>query len=270
MPADAGSSQVEDPFIDNQDATNVEDPFLEEEDEMNVDDPFIDQDIGTGPDNPDDENPPDNRDVDEPLPDVDNVVGEQAPLGDGDGDAQPLGEGDDDDVEPFNDIGDGDGNGNGPNFFAHDEDYFEFEEVDDYLTILKFLSKEWIKVEIEHRVSHVASEAFWELGKKWFNRLFNAKKAQKITKKTPSFVHIRRQLHLDYVPPVRMDLGYLDTETGEVVIVEDSPITPKKEFPSPRFQKMWEIGHVKVKIFSTIEYGIVYCSKVCCVYVLEM
>lgn len=41
----------------------------------------------------------------------------------------------------------------------------EFVETDDYDTILKFLSKEWLKTELNHRVSKTAANAFWNLGK---------------------------------------------------------------------------------------------------------
>ena len=126
-----------------------------------------------------------------------------------------------------------------------DED-FDFEEVDDYFTILKYLSKEWLKLERNHQVSKVASEAMWDLAKTWFHKLFMTKNAQGVTRKTPSFIHLRRLLYRDYVPPVHMEIGYLEKETGDVTVMEDTPITPKNRFPPHRYQKLWDIAHVKV------------------------
>ena len=122
----------------------------------------------------------------------------------------------------------------------------EFQEVDDYETILKYLTKEWLKIELEHKVSKIASEAFWKLGKKWFHRLSNAKSAQNILRKTPCFTHNRRKLYNDYVPTIHMEFGYADKETGDITIVEDSDITPVGRFPRHRFRKLWEISHVEV------------------------
>ena len=132
-----------------------------------------------------------------------------------------------------------------------DEDAFDDNDIeagDDYFDILKFLSKEWIKVEVGHRVSKVASEAFWELGKEWFRRLFESKKRQNIRRKTPTFIHLRRQMYKNYVPPIYIELGYLNKDNGELTIIEDTTITPTKQFPSHRFKKLWEIAHVKVHI----------------------
>ena len=84
----------------------------------------------------------------------------------------------------------------------------EFEEMDDYSTILKHLTKEWLQIELDHRVSKAASAAFWDLGKQWFHRLFTIKKLQRIGRKTPGFTHMRKQLYQDYVPPIRMDIGF--------------------------------------------------------------
>ena len=136
----------------------------------------------------------------------------------------------------------------------------ELDEMDDYSTILKHFTKEWLQIELDHRVSKAASAAFWNLGKQWFHRLFTIKNLQRIGRKTPGFSHLRKQLYLDYVPPIRMDLGYLDKDTGNLIIVEDTQITPQKQFPRLRYQKLFEIGHVKVTQQSTL-FTFVYLKK---------
>ena len=123
-----------------------------------------------------------------------------------------------------------------------------FEEVDDYKTIFNYLCKEWLNIEVDHRVSKVASEAFWSLAKTWFHLMFKAKEIEKNNRKTPSFVHIRRQFHKKYVPPITLKFGFKDKETGAVSIVHDT-VTPKNRFPPNRFEKLWEVASVQVFIF---------------------
>lgn len=150
--------------------------------------------------------------------------------------------------------GDGDAHEDDPENFDENEAEEsgmedEMEDIinaDDYETIYKHLSKEWLEVEINHRVSKVATNAFWDLAMEWFHRMFVAKKEQNVRKKTPKFPHIRRLLHKDYVPPIKMSFGYKDKESGDMTIVEDSLITPKGRFPANQFDKMYEISHVEV------------------------
>ena len=118
----------------------------------------------------------------------------------------------------------------------------EFEQADDYHALLKFLAKKWLDTELTHHISKEAGNALWDLGKKWFHRLFQAKEAQNVRRKTPAFVHIRRKMYTDYVPPIHMDFGYEHKDTGEITIVKDSSVTPT----FPNHQKNWEIGHVQV------------------------
>ena len=123
----------------------------------------------------------------------------------------------------------------------------EYHDEDDYDVILTHLSKEWLKIELNHQVSKVATQTFWELGKKWFHRMFLAKQSQNISKKTPSFVHIRRKMNLNYVPPITLELAYQDKRTGEFSVVEES-ITPRARFPPHEYTKVWEIAHVQVTL----------------------
>lgn len=132
-----------------------------------------------------------------------------------------------------------------------DPDDNGFEEIDDYDTILKHLSKKWLEVERTHNVSKTCSDAFWELGKEWFHKLFTTKANQNVRRKTPSFVHIRRRLYDDHVPPVKMQIAYKHKDSGELTVLEDSLVTPKSKFPAHEYHKMWEIAHIEVKNFFT-------------------
>lgn len=121
-----------------------------------------------------------------------------------------------------------------------------FHEGDDYETIFEHLCREWIQVERNHRVSKVASDAYWALGKAWFHRLFTTKSRQNIRKKTPQFTHIRRNLYKNFVPPVKLSICYQKKDSGMLTVVEDTLVTPKKQFPPHQYTKMWEIARVEV------------------------
>ena len=241
---------VEDPFVHNDDDVMDEDPFVPDDDVMN-EDPFLDDDDDVMDEDPaviSDEdylwaNEVHNSEGGDPGddgPDGNETGGGGSKGDDPDGD-NPEGD-DPDGDDPEGDDPEGDDPGDEP---------FENEEVDDdYFNILKYLSKEWLTIELDHRVSKVASEAMWDLAKTWFHKLFTVKAAQGVGRKTPSFIHTRRMLYKDYVPTVRMELGYLDKQSGDLTIVEDTPITPKSRFPSHRYQKLWEIAHVKVTSFT--------------------
>ena len=122
----------------------------------------------------------------------------------------------------------------------------EFFEVDDYNTILEHVSKEWVKNELDHNVSKVASQEMWKLAKTWFHRLFLAKETQNVTRKTPSITHLRRKMYDKYVPPIKMQFGYENKETGEVTVVDDTEVTPRARFPPNQYRKLWEIAHLEV------------------------
>ena len=126
-----------------------------------------------------------------------------------------------------------------------DPEIDEFVEVDDYATMLQHLSEEWMKIELSHQVSKVASGAFWEVGKSWFQRMFQAKELQQIQRKTPSFLHIRRQMYSSMVPKLHTETGYQSKDTGIVTVVRDSAV-PRDQYPPHEYSKVWEVAYVEV------------------------
>lgn len=52
-------------------------------------------------------------------------------------------------------------------------------------------------------------------------------------------------MHRDLLPPIDIEIGYKDKTSGEISVVNDS-ITPLKRFPEGQFEKLYEIGTVKV------------------------
>ena len=111
---------------------------------------------------------------------------------------------------------------------------------------MKHFSKEWHKVELTHHVSKAATDAFWKLGKEWFHNLLETKSIQGVRRKTPDFVHLRRGLLNDYVPPVHLEIGYQHKQTGEITVIEDTLVTPRNRFPCHEYDKVWEIANVEV------------------------
>ena len=187
----------------------------------------------------------DNHDVHEELESDDNIDGGAAEDGDV---LNNLGAAAEDDEFGFVGNGeelagdvDGDDDDDDPV-----EEFQNIEELDDYDTIFKFLTKEWMKVELNHNISKVASETLWTLAKTWFPRLFRAKEMQDIRRKTTSFVHIRRQMNIQFVPRITMKFAFENKETGVMTIVNDSEVTPKSRFPPNLFQKVWEIASIEV------------------------
>ena len=117
--------------------------------------------------------------------------------------------------------------------------------------MLEKLSKDWILLELKHRTSKSASEDFWELAEKAFPKLYQAKIDETVLKNIPKFVSQRRKLYNSYVPPVKMEIGYLNKETQEVVVVEGDK-TPISRFNPQKFEKVYEVASVKVIYFSMI------------------
>ena len=102
-------------------------------------------------------------------------------------------------------------------------------------------------MEIDHSVSKCASEQFWKIGLQYFHRLNNAFG----TKKTNQFNSIRKKIYKDKIPPIDLEIGYKDKTSGEVILVNDN-ITPVKQFPPSKFEKLYEIGTVQVSFFNIL------------------
>lgn len=101
--------------------------------------------------------------------------------------------------------------------------------------------------EIHHNISKEASNDLFEISKKWFHKLMIAKDEEGIAKNVPQFVHLRRLLYNKNVPEVKMDVSYLNKETGESLLLEDLEKMPRaSEYPPTKFIKQFEVATVKV------------------------
>ena len=128
---------------------------------------------------------------------------------------------------------------------SEDED-FNFD-MEDYDSIYEKIKSKWLNTEIHHCVSKSASEAFWNIGLQLFPKLHSAEGRRK---KTPQFQSIRNNMYNNLIPPVELEIGYRNKASGEITVIKDS-ITPLKRFPPDKYEKLYEIGTVKVNVYPT-------------------
>lgn len=102
---------------------------------------------------------------------------------------------------------------------------------------------------MHHRVSKEASNAFFEIGKKWFHLLIEAKEKEGKAGDILQFVHLRRLLHKKHVPRIDMEVGYVHKISGEETVVENVEHMPVSKFPPNEYLKKYEIASVKVIFF---------------------
>ena len=134
-----------------------------------------------------------------------------------------------------------------PDFDSDSDQYSNHSnESSNYHDLLDEISKKWLIVELDHCVSKAASDAYWKLALKHFHGLLEAKKEEKITRKTPQFTHVRRTLRKKFVPPITMELGYRNTNTNEESHIVSTNI-PRNQFPKPDYTQLYEIASVKVR-----------------------
>ena len=117
--------------------------------------------------------------------------------------------------------------------------------VEDYDSIFEDLKSKWLLTEINHSVSKCASESFWKIAVHYFPKLSSAIGR----KKTTQFKTIRRQLHNDLLPNIDLEIVYKNKVSGQLHTVRNS-VTPVKNYPSDKFEKLYEIGTIKVCYFS--------------------
>ena len=106
--------------------------------------------------------------------------------------------------------------------------------------MLQKLSEDWMDLELKHRCSKRASDDFWNLAKEVFPKLHRAKTNARIYREVPLFTSQRRK-----VPPVKLEIWYLNKETQEEVVVEGHK-TPVSRFNPTYFDKLYEVATVEV------------------------
>ena len=133
-----------------------------------------------------------------------------------------------------------------PFFSASDDEPLPEVINEDYSGILHDLAKKWLVIELKHRVSKTTSNAFWELAKTMFPSLSRAKIEERVYKRVPKFQSQRRRLFKDNLPKIKLEIGYMNKETREIVVVE-SDKTPVSRFSPHEYEKLYEVASVEVK-----------------------
>ena len=121
-------------------------------------------------------------------------------------------------------------------------------EEEDYASIFSQIKSQWLLTEIEHSVSKSASEMFWRIAMENFPKVKSAQEKEK-KKKIPQFQSVRNHMYDNLLPPIDLEIAYKNRETGIIQIVKDTN-TPLKKFPPSKFDKLYEIGTIKVSYCS--------------------
>lgn len=119
--------------------------------------------------------------------------------------------------------------------------------LSDYESLFHSLSKDWLFLELKHRVSKTATQEFWSLALKSFPKLLQKKDEENVKKKIPQFRSIRQKLYDDYLPEIFLEVAYEVKETGDTIILRDLTKTPLKQFPPSKYRKLYEAVKVKVR-----------------------
>ena len=98
-------------------------------------------------------------------------------------------------------------------------------------------------IEVNHRVSHEASDLLWRLANEAFHDLYVAKGDS--GRKIPQFPHLRNKLY-EVTPKVRMEIGYQHKEDGNISIVKDVTKIPVSRHPPCTYKRLYEIASVDV------------------------
>ena len=134
-------------------------------------------------------------------------------------------------------------------------------EEKDYFSLLKDLANDWLGIELNHHVSKSATDAFWSLALEKKFPLFETKQRQQVRRKTPQFQQMRNILS-EKIPPIKMTMGFIHKETGELVVEENLHSTPLKMYGPAEYRKAYEIASVKViiilRVFSTITFIFIF------------
>ena len=133
-----------------------------------------------------------------------------------------------------------------------DDDEEEEENTDEegpplpnsFKDILAKFSEDWLSNEVHHKVSKVATSDFWNICSKYMFSITEAFTKEK-KKKFPKFEHIRRKLKKEKVPKIHLKTGFVNKETQELSI-ENTEKLPVLQYPQDKFEKVFEIAHVKV------------------------
>lgn len=131
------------------------------------------------------------------------------------------------------------------NTSSDDEDN---EDEITFVSLLDDFSKKWLELQLTHHVSLAASNQFWNLAIKQIHEIFKKKEQEKVKRKIPQFLHVRKMIYKDLCPEIKMSFVFLNKLDGSLIRVNGEQ-TPLSQFQrDPNYQKLFEEAHIEVKI----------------------
>lgn len=122
-----------------------------------------------------------------------------------------------------------------------DSEHESDTEDESYDSIFQKLKSKWLLIETAHKVSKCASDLFWRTALQFFPKL----KATRDNKKTQQFKTLRRNVYDEILPSISLQIGYKHRASGNIVVVNDT-YTHRKQYSPTEYDKLYEIGTVKV------------------------
>lgn len=108
------------------------------------------------------------------------------------------------------------------------------------------MSNQWLQVQLTHKVSLTAANAFWKLSFKHLKEIFDLKEAEGVKRKIPQFQQVRKNIYKDLCPDVKMRFAFLNKNDNTVIIVEDDKTPMNKYQRNPQYQKLYEEARIEV------------------------
>ena len=117
----------------------------------------------------------------------------------------------------------------------------DVQDEDDYDDLLESLCKEWLLIEIKHKVSKIASNEFWNLAIQKLHRI-----QQLSDKRIAQFQQQRRKLFASFVPQINLDVSYANNDTDEIFDITNTESILISKYPRDAYTKLFESASVKV------------------------
>ena len=128
-----------------------------------------------------------------------------------------------------------------------DDDDDDEDEENSFESLFLSFSNQWLHTQLTHHVSLAASNDFWKLSFKYVSKILEFKFNEGVKSKIPQFLQIRKNIHRNICPDIRMNFVFLNKTDNSLVRVNVDH-TPVKEYErNPQYQKLYEEAHIQVK-----------------------
>ena len=138
------------------------------------------------------------------------------------------------------------------NEWEEDDEHDPFSDEEnvipnDFYSIIAHLSHLWVVATINHKISVQGATYLWKIAFQWIGKIMEMKTLENIAK-VPQFPHLRRKIISQLVPDVKIELGYKNLQTGEIIKTTPSSVAHVKNYQDQtKFQKLFEITSIPLK-----------------------